>query len=292
MKLNIKSILFGCLAVFSLSMGSCECDEPSKPGPDPTPLDSFVTVKSKIREKTTIRSADQSVKFKEKWNYDKSRRDTLYELYEDNYLIERNLNYRYTTTKEGTYNQTYTRKLYLMGYVTAYLTETVSITYQDSAMTKILEEIHTGKKDSSRMSYKYNDAGLCISIDTYENGEHKVHTGNYSYNNKRSTFAEKYKSLNEWYSRVYEVEYANVYYTLVKCYSVYKGVTNDEKQLYERTLYEYNSMGQVTKKEYYNGKSLGYDYTDYIYEGNKVTYKYHDYAEDEDFTITEILLSE
>ncbi|MBO4806347.1 MAG: hypothetical protein J5554_09925 [Paludibacteraceae bacterium] len=294
MKLNIKSILFGCLAVFSLSvMGSCDCDDDPNRGndDDPTPLDSFVSVKSKIKEKITLRKADNSVKFKEKWNYDTRRRDTLYELYEDNYLIERNLNYKYTT-KEGKYLQTYTRKLYLMGYQTAYLTENVSITYQDSAMTQILEEIHIGRTDSSRMTYKYNEAGLCISIDTYENGEHKVHTGNYSYNNKRSTFAEKYKSLNNWYSRVYEVTYENVYYTLVKCYSVYKGETNDEKQLYERTLYEYNSMGQITKKEYYNGKSLGYDYTEYEYEGNKVTYKYHDYAENEDFIITEILLSE
>lgn len=290
MKHLIKTVVLGILAMLTISTISCDKDEadaPSQKGGES--LDSVMSIKSKIREKVTYRGEDHSEKFKERWSYDKSRRDTLYELFEDGSLIERNMNYSYTA-ENGLYQQSYTRKLYLMGYQTAYLTETVTKTYKDSAMNNLLEEKHIGKKDSSRTTYRYNEAGLCENVSTYENGELKLQRGNYSYNNKRSTFIEKYKSLDNWYTRAYVVEYANVYYTLVTCLSVYKGTSNDESELYERTLYEYNSFGQTTKTEYYNGKSLGYSYTDFQYEGNKVTYKSKNYAEDEDFTIVEILL--
>ncbi|MCQ2216876.1 MAG: hypothetical protein MJZ33_00150 [Paludibacteraceae bacterium] len=292
MKHLIRTLLIGLLATLSISTISCDKDdEPnnSNKKDSTSALDSILSVKSKIREKVTYRGDDHSEKFKERWSYDKSRRDTLYELFEDGSIIERNLNYKYTA-ENGVYTQNYTRKLYLIGYQTAYLTENVTKTYVDSAMNKLKEEVHIGKKDSSRISYRYNDAGLCESISTYENGELKRQTGNYAYNNKRCTYIEKYQSLNSWYTRTCEVEYANVYYTLVTCLSVFKGTSNDEADLYERTLYEYNSFGQKTKEEYYNGKSLGYALTDFQYEGNKVTYKSKNYAEDEDFTIIEILL--
>lgn len=273
----------------AVSVASCDKDEDPKTNKDGThELDTVKVVKTKIREKTTYNS-DHSVKYKERWGYDKTKRDTLYELYEDGSIIERNTNYKYTSDN-GTYVQSYTRKLYYIGYQTAYITEKVTKTYLDSAMNQLKEEIHIGKGDSTRVTYKYNEAGLCESVSTFENGELKIQTGNYSYNGKMCTYTEKFKSFNYWDTKTCKIEYANIYYTLVKSFSIFNGTTDEESALYERTLYEYNSFGQRTKEEYYNGASLGYVHTDFIYSGNKVTYKKKNLAEDEDFTIVEILL--
>lgn len=283
----------------TISAISCSKDEePTQGGGNgESELDDVQPEKTKIKEKITYRSSDHSEKFKERWNYDKSRRDTLYEWYEDGYIIERHLNYQYTS-ENGLHTKKYTRKCYLIGYQTATYTETVSEVYLDSAMTKIKEKICISRKDSSRVSYEYNDAGLCERVSTYENGALTRQTGNYVYGSKKCSYTEKYWSLDRWYTQECEVDYANNHYTLVKTFSIYREIENIVK-LYECTNYEYNSIGQKTKEEYYNSRkekngeivlNKGYEMSDFRFDDNRISYRNHNFADDEDFNVVEILL--
>lgn len=276
---------FLLFAVFTSCSDDSSNDEGGNGGSDNQVIN-IQAQKEFIKLKIQYEEESFTEKMREEWTYDEKKRITAYQQLEDGSIIEKHHDFFYNK-EDGLYIQKYTKSLYMIGYKIAYVTENITKTFLDSALTKIKEEIIVGKSDSTRIEYQYNEAGLEIGVVKYQNGEKSSEQKEYEYKDRSCSYTEGSYVNNKWETKKHDIVYANTYYNLISKSILYKSNSTKEDERYE---YSYNATGKKTQESYYYGGKIVYTLKDFNYTKDGVTYYKEDFDNEETSKVEEVFL--